>query len=306
MRQNIHFKYNNQLAKVVRENGVETFEWDGLALIERNGVKYINEPHAGGGNPILAIAGDGQKTEAIFTDILGTSMGKVSGNGYSAIDKTSFGADTSDKSSFFTGKPYVEGLGYAFLFRNYRADMGKWLSQDLIGYPDGWNNLAYCNNLATIACDLYGAVIQIDRNASGAWQTAVANALQQMKSTPTGMGLYNQLQNSSNTHTITPGDSNSNTPLQPANDYNGVGTGTITKFNPDITQAEGWERPSWAGLAHELSHAGDSDTGTTRPGETNGIKNYEIDACKEKNEMLKESGFKGPLRNLYGGKPLPE
>lgn len=36
-------------------------EWDGLALIERNGVKYINEPHAGGGNPILAIAGDGQK-----------------------------------------------------------------------------------------------------------------------------------------------------------------------------------------------------------------------------------------------------
>lgn len=60
------------------------------------------------------------------------------------------------------------------------------------------------------------------------------------------------------------------------------------------------------GLAHELSHAGDSDTGTTRPGETNGIKNYEIDACKETNEMLKESGFKGPLRNSYGGKPLPE
>ena len=57
------FEYhnNNQLAKVVRENGIETFEWDGLALIERNGTKYINEPHAGGGNPILAIGGDGQK-----------------------------------------------------------------------------------------------------------------------------------------------------------------------------------------------------------------------------------------------------
>ena len=150
------FEYhnNNQLAKVVRENGIE---WDGLALIERNGTKYINEPHAGGGNPILAIGGDGQKTEAIFTDILGTSMGKVSGNGYSAIDKTSFGADTSDKSSFFTGKPYVEGLGYAFLFRNYRADMGKWLSADLIGYPDGWNNFAYCNNRSTCTIDLYGA-----------------------------------------------------------------------------------------------------------------------------------------------------
>ena len=153
------FEYhnNNQLAKVVRENGVETFEWDGLALIERNGTKYINEPHAGGGNPVFAIGGDGQKTEAIFTDILGTSMGKASGNGYSAIDKTSFGADTSDKSSFFTGKPYVEGLGYAFLFRNYRADMGKWLTQDLIGYPDGWNNFAYCNNDILINIDPNGA-----------------------------------------------------------------------------------------------------------------------------------------------------
>ena len=40
----------------MRESGVETFEWDGLALIERNGTKYINEPHAGGGNPVLAIA----------------------------------------------------------------------------------------------------------------------------------------------------------------------------------------------------------------------------------------------------------
>ena len=141
----------------MRENGIETFEWDGLALIERNDTKYINEPHPGGGNPVLAIGGDGQKTEAIFTDILGTSIGKVSGNGYSAIDKTSFGADTTDKSSFFTGKPYVEGLGYAFLFRNYRADMGKWLSQDLIGYPDGWNNFAYCNNDILINIDPNGA-----------------------------------------------------------------------------------------------------------------------------------------------------
>ena len=159
MRQNIHFKYNNQLAKVVRENVVETFEWDGLALIERNGTKYINEPHVGGGNPVLAIGGDGQKTEAIFTDMLGTSMGKVEENGYSAIDKTSFGADTSDSASFFTGKPYVEDLGYAFLFRNYRADMGKWLSQDLIGYPDGWNNFAYCNNSVILLLDNMGAFI---------------------------------------------------------------------------------------------------------------------------------------------------
>ena len=91
--------------------------------------------------------------------MLGTSLGKVDKNGYSAIDKTSFGADTTDKSSFFTGKPYVEDLGYAFLFRNYRADMGKWLSQDLIGYPDGWNNFAYCCNRVIIAYDRLGAAV---------------------------------------------------------------------------------------------------------------------------------------------------
>ena len=150
------FEYhnNNQLAKAIRESGVETFEWDGLAPIERNGTKYINEPHAGGGNPILVIGGE--TTEAIFTDMLGTSLGKVDKNGYSAIDKTSFGADTSDKLSFFTGKPYVDGLGYAFLFRNYRADMGKWQIGDIIGYPDGWNNFTYCGNKIISYIDLLG------------------------------------------------------------------------------------------------------------------------------------------------------
>ena len=153
-----HFEYhnNNQLAKVARENGIETLEWDGLTLIERNGTKYINEPHAGGGNPILAIGGE--SAEAIFTDMLGTSLGKVDKNGYSAIDKTSFGDDSSDNSSFFTGKPYVKDLGYAFLFRNYRADMGKWLTQDMLGYPNGFNNFAYCGNMPAFIYDPDGCL----------------------------------------------------------------------------------------------------------------------------------------------------
>ena len=131
----------------------------------RNGTKYINEPHAGGGNPILATTSapnansltSPSQSQTIFTDMLGTSIGYVKDGKYSDITKTSFGADTSDKLSFFTGKTYVDGLGYAFLFRNYRADMGKWLSADLIGYPDGWNNFAYCNNSILSCIDLYGA-----------------------------------------------------------------------------------------------------------------------------------------------------
>ncbi len=86
------FEYHNngQLARAMRGNDIETFEWDGLAFIERNGTKYINEPHAGGGNPVLAIGGkDTQATETIFTDMLGTSLGKVEENRYSAIAKTS-------------------------------------------------------------------------------------------------------------------------------------------------------------------------------------------------------------------------
>lgn len=105
--------------------------------------------------------------ETIFTDMLGISLGTVKNNAYSAIEKTTFGnlfsesaqpaESLSSVNTFFTGKPYVDGLGYAFLLRNYRADMGKWLSQDLIGYPNGWNNFAYCNNDITNVVDLLGA-----------------------------------------------------------------------------------------------------------------------------------------------------
>ena len=102
-------------------------------------------------------------------------MGKVSGNGYSAIDKTSFGADTSDKSSFFTGKPYVEDLGYAFLFRNYRADMGKWQVRDLSGYPNGWNNLLYANNAPIYTYDRYGLFWDDVTGFAGAVTDSVTN-----------------------------------------------------------------------------------------------------------------------------------
>ena len=44
-----------------------------------------------------------------------------------------------------------------FFFRNYRADIGKWLTQDLIGYPDGWNNLSYCKNSIIKCIDYIGA-----------------------------------------------------------------------------------------------------------------------------------------------------
>ena len=47
-------------------------------------------------------------------------------------------------------------MGYAFLFRAYRADQGKWQTSDPLGYPDGWNNFAYVNNGVTATIDPLG------------------------------------------------------------------------------------------------------------------------------------------------------
>lgn len=70
--------------------------------------------------------------------------------------------------AFFTGKPHVDGLGYAFLLRNYRPDHGKWLTADPLGYPDGWNNLAYCGNLPCSVIDYLGAwTVQIGVTFTG-------------------------------------------------------------------------------------------------------------------------------------------
>ena len=142
------FEYNidGQIAKAIYGNKVEEFMWDGLALIWRSGVTYINEPYVTGGNPVMA--GD----DVLFNDMLGSTLA-INGK---AVEMSSFG-ETADKNAFFTGKPMIDKLGYSFLFRDYNPNQGKWTTTDPLGYPDGWNNLAYCNNGTTAAIDLFGA-----------------------------------------------------------------------------------------------------------------------------------------------------
>jgi len=108
----------------------------GLALIHRGGTDFINEPYVTGGNPVLS-----SKDGVMFNDMLGSTL-NIGGK---AVNMTAFG-ESADTNAMYTGKPYIGELGYAFLFRNYRADKGKWQTADPLGYPDGWNNLAYCNN----------------------------------------------------------------------------------------------------------------------------------------------------------------
>jgi len=130
-------------------------------LLERNGTNYLNEPYATGGNPVLA------GKDVLFNDMLGTTQGITANGKYQQTNATAFGA--GDKSAFFTGKPYVEGLGSVFLFRNYRPELSKWQTADPLGYPDGWNNLAYINNKVTNSIDWEGTwevTISVARQAS--------------------------------------------------------------------------------------------------------------------------------------------
>ncbi len=170
-----------QLSQVndLTENKQERFLWDGLALIKRDSMEYLNDIALTGGNPIVA----GNKI--LFDDMLGNSIGIKDGQSITAIRRDAFGnilgsntlnspmADGNMEDSvpitlngkelndydFFTGKPNVEGLGYNFVYRNYRSELGKWQTHDPKGYPDGWNNLAYCNNWTTTAIDPWGTDI---------------------------------------------------------------------------------------------------------------------------------------------------
>jgi len=157
----VEFAYHpdGQLASRNATDGAEHFFWDGLALIKRNQTNYTVEPAITGGNPVLA------DDEALFNDMLGTTLGSYNGKEFIGNHRTAFGGGT--EKGFFTGKPYVKELGAVFLFRNYKPETGKWMTSDPLGYPDGWNNFAYCNNWVITCLDRLGTDIY-HVNASGA------------------------------------------------------------------------------------------------------------------------------------------
>ena len=95
----------------------------------------------------------------------GTLIGKAFND--RRVEMTAFG-ETDNKNAFFTGKPMIDELGYSFLFRDYNPNQGKWTTADSLGYPDGWNNLAYCNNGVTTVIDFNGCwTVQIGITFSG-------------------------------------------------------------------------------------------------------------------------------------------
>lgn len=64
---------------------------------------------------------------------------------------------TPDSSTpFYTGKPYLAESGsYAFKYREYNPEMGRWTTVDPSGFPDGANNRVYGNSPVN-GCDCTG------------------------------------------------------------------------------------------------------------------------------------------------------
>jgi len=152
------FNYHNdgQIAQAIHDGKSEDFLWDGLALIHRGETSFINEPYVTGGNPILS-----SKDGVMFNDMLGSTL-NIGGK---AVNMTAFG-ESADTNAMYTGKPYIGELGFTFLFRNYRSDYGKWQTTDPLGYPDGWNNLAYVNNRVIIDIDFMGREAKYASNSA--------------------------------------------------------------------------------------------------------------------------------------------
>ena len=128
------FYYNaeGQLVATKNSGNLETFSWDGLAMLSRGRLAYTNEVHVSGGVPVLI------GNSVTVSDFVGTTMSI----GKKSLKGTAFGEGLEE--GLFTGKPFSTELnGFVFKHRNYSADTASWMVRDPLGYPDGLNNYAY-------------------------------------------------------------------------------------------------------------------------------------------------------------------
>ena len=93
-------------------------------------------------------------------------------------ESTSSRLSTQDSSTpFYTGKPYLAESGsYAFKYREYNPEMGRWTTVDPSGFPDGANNSLYVKNNCIRLIDNNG--LSITKPGIPDWPSAtVANII---------------------------------------------------------------------------------------------------------------------------------
>ena len=197
----------------------------------------------------------------------------------------------------------MEGLGYVFLFRNYRPELAKWQTSDPLGYPDGWNNFAYVNNGVANRIDWLGGKIVVNGITPEGNQD-LQNSINKIKSTVTGKALIEQLEKSDKTYTITGMTGSS---IEATFSDGKVTGANITARVLGTEPAIGDFQPEhWDCLAHELMHAKQIEDGTWVPSTGTDTKwENEVDACRETNRMIVETGDDRELRKKYGDKDLP-
>jgi hypothetical protein len=117
------------------------------------------------------------------------------------------------------------------------------------------------------------------------------------RTTPNGRLLVRSLQTSRNTHIIrqTRANVDSNAPHSLTDASSRLGTGSTTRWNPNLTKpyADGVNRDPTAALFHELCHAYEADRGvwdgSLDPG--TGIRKSEIKAIKTENLYRRAKGL---------------
>jgi RHS repeat-associated protein len=156
------FHYNARGMLVAKERDgkiTETFGWDGIGLLAKDGVVYANEAHVSGGVPLAAVHAGSENAEMQYfdSDYLGTTTAVYSADGQ--VDAKlvgSYGAGSEFGELRFTGKPYDADLdAHVFPYRNYKSEAGSWASADPAGFPDGPNQHYYAC-VPTMALDPMG------------------------------------------------------------------------------------------------------------------------------------------------------
>lgn len=152
----------NLIAKIDPNGQYELWIWDGITLLARGDERYINQPHASGGLPIVSKTARGIRYHR--HDPLGTTLVDydLDGNRVHIYEYTIYGEGQrageleSSPSARFTGKPYdVTLAAYVFPYRNYDPITVRWRSSDPIGFPDGPNNHYYAA-IPTMQIDPWG------------------------------------------------------------------------------------------------------------------------------------------------------
>ncbi len=87
------------------QSGGETFLWDGLALLRRNDVIYIAEPHPSGGVAVASHPIGSNENTYYINDLLGTTLAVVKGGAIEYNHLTSFGQMRKNNLTSFQPRP---------------------------------------------------------------------------------------------------------------------------------------------------------------------------------------------------------